>query len=39
LKVIHTTSGLETQANRQLLSNCQTNELQSLVGDFVLVEL
>ena len=25
--------GLETQANRQLLGNCQTNELQSLVDD------
>ena len=25
--------GLETQANGQLLSNCQANELQSLVGD------
>ena len=29
--------GLETQANGQLLGNCPTNELQSLVGDKVLL--
>ena len=29
--------GLETRANGQLLSNCQTNELKSLVGDKVLL--
>jgi len=32
-KPIAFSCGLETQANGQLLSNCQTNELQSLVGD------
>ena len=32
-KPIAFSCGLETQANRQLLSNCQTNELQSLVDD------
>jgi len=32
-KPIAFSCGLETQANRQLLSNCPTNELQSLVGD------
>ena len=35
-KPIAFSCGLETQANGQLLSNCQTNELQSLVGDFIL---
>ena len=35
-KPIAFSCGLETQANGQLLSNCQTNELQSLVGDFLL---
>ena len=32
-KPIAFSCGLETQANGQLLGNCQTNELQSLVGD------
>ena len=32
-KPIAFSCGLETRANGQLLSNCQTNELQSLVGD------
>jgi len=30
-KLIAFSCGLETQANGQLLSNCQTSELQSLV--------
>jgi len=34
-KPIAFSCGLETQTNGQLLSNCQTNELQSLVGDSI----
>jgi len=36
-KPIAFSCGLETQANRQLLSNCPTNELQSLVGDIICI--